>query len=121
MKNPVITAVVKKEDFTRHYLMLWNGMLQLTEKELSLVEALVNKYLELQNVIKEERYLYEFLFSPAIQKEIRTKAEMKEQTFFNYKSKLREKGVIVLDKDGNPSLNEKVIPMREVTFKFKVT
>ena len=119
--NKTITATVKREDFTRYYLVLWNGMLKMTEKELDLVEALVNKYLELSNVITDRKYLYEFLFNNQTQKDIRLKIGMKEQTFHNYKTSLRNKGVILMDKDGNQSLNEKVIPVQEITFKFKVT
>lgn len=120
MKNPVIiTAEVTKEQFTRHYLVLWNGMLHLTEKELDLLEALVNKYIEL-NVIKDRKYRYDLLFSSQILKEIRNKIGMKEQAFNNYKCALRNKGIIITDGDGNPSLDPRVIPIEEVTFKFKI-
>jgi hypothetical protein len=121
MKKPVTISVqVSRDDFIRHYLVLWNGMLNLTEKELDLLEALIEKYLELVEVIKDRKYLYDFLFSPSVQKEIRDRAKMKEQTFHNYKASLKAKGIIVIDNDGNLSLDPKVIPMEEITFKFKI-
>jgi hypothetical protein len=121
MKKPVvINAEVSKDQFIRHYLILWNGMLHLTEKELDILEATIEKYLELVIVIRDRKYLYDFLFSASVQKEIREKIGMKEQTFHNYKASLRNKGIISLDKDGNPSLDARVIPVEEITFKFKV-
>lgn len=116
--SKVINASIPKDQLVNVYLALWNGILKLTDKELLIVEALVSKYLELQLVIKDPKYLYEVLFSTQSLKDIRIKLNLKEQTLNNYKGSLKIKGILHIDKDGNYSLDERVIPVNEITFKF---
>jgi hypothetical protein len=120
MNKKTITSQVSRSDFIKAYLVLWNGIIGLTDKELDLTVGLVEKYIELKEVIKDERYLYEFLFSTQVQKDIRNKIGMKEQTFHNYKVSLRSKGIIVMDREGYQTLKEEILPVEEITFKFKI-
>jgi hypothetical protein len=119
--NKTITASIPKAQLVNVYLSLWNGILKLTDKELLIVEALVSKYLELQLVIKDTKYLYEVLFSTQSLKDIRIKLGLKEQTLNNYKGSLKGKGILLIDNDGNYSLDERVIPVTQITFKFETS
>jgi len=117
--NKIITASIPKDQLVKAYLTLWNGILQLTDKELLIMESLVSKYLELQLVIKDSKYLYEVLFSTQSLKDIRIRLNLKEQTLNNYKVSLKSKGILIIDRDGNYSLDERVIPVNQITFKFE--
>ena len=116
--NKIITVNIPENQLVKVYLNLWNGILGLTEKEILITEALISKYLELKKVIADEKYLYEILFSTQSLKEIRTKVDIKEAMLNNYKSKLKDKRVLLMDDDGNYSLDERVIPVKEITFRF---
>lgn len=116
--SKVINATIPKDQLVKVYIALWNGILRLTDKELLIVEALVSKYLELELVIKDPKYLYEVLFSTQSLKDIRIKLGLKEQTLNNYKGSLKIKGILHIDRDGNYSLDERVIPVNQITFKF---
>ena len=116
----IIKATLPEASFVRAYITLWNGMLGMTEKEIDAAEEFVNRYIGYSKAIKDTRLVYELLFSTQTMKEIRNKIGMTEQQFNNYKVALRKKKVIHMDEDGNYRLDERVIPVSEITFKFEI-
>jgi hypothetical protein len=115
-----IKATIPQASFARTYITLWNGMLGLTDKEMDLIEEFVNRYNNYCMSLKDTKLIYELLFSTQTMKEIRNKINMNEQQFNNYKSALKKKKVIHMDDDGNYRLDERVIPVSEITFKFEI-
>ncbi len=117
-KNKTITVHISKEQYIKTYLTLWNGMINLTGREMDIAVALVSKYLDLIKVVSDMDLVYDILFSTQTTRDIRTKLSMTDSTFNNYKASLKEKGVLHVDKDGNYTLDERVLPVEEITFKF---
>lgn len=118
-KQHTIKAVLSYEAWIKQYIFLWNGMLQLTTAEIDLLYTLIIKYFELKKVISSDNEVFELLFSTRKRKEIKTELNISEQVFNNRFVALKKKGII---KTVNNSykLDNKILPLQELTFKFEI-
>ena len=93
------------ENINKVYLTVINGILHLTNKEIS-VAALFYKYLdEIEKGVSDKRIQHELLFSPNYKKRIREELGMSGLLLNNYVSSLKEKKIII-EVDGVKFLNE---------------
>lgn len=100
------------------YITLWNGTWKLTDKEISVLAEFLKSYLKLQKEGLREPYLSKFLFSTDNKRDIKEKLEtMSEQGIANYIASLKRKNIII-EKGGNNVLDERVIPVKKLTFEF---
>ena len=115
----IIASKVNTDKWIRSYLLLWSGILQLTEGEFNLLYELVKEYNSLKSTISSDNQRFEMLFSTKTRGRIRTKLDISESLFNNRIHSLKSKDVII-NKDNMLSLNNKVLPVKELTFKFYI-
>jgi hypothetical protein len=108
-----LTARVNKESHIKLWLIAWNGGLKLTDKEIELTSAILNKAMNMQTAGVKEPYISELVLSSKSLIEIRNKLGLTKQGMNNYKKSLIAKKVIV-----NNTINPKLIPQSSLTFKF---
>jgi hypothetical protein len=100
------------------YITLWNGTWRLTDMEVSVLSEFLRSYLNFRKEGLKEPYLSKFLFSTENKKEIKSKVEnLSEQGLANYIASLKRKNIII-EKDGVSMLDERVIPVKKITFEF---
>jgi len=100
MKKKRITVNI---DTTYKYLRLWNGLFNLTPKELRILAAFVDVNREQPKVVKNA-------CSAEIKKIVAERVGIKDyNTLNNYVKRFKDKGVI-LKKTGNYSLNKLLDP-----------
>jgi len=116
-KPRVIKATLSYNAWIKQYVLLWNGIIQLTDSEVELLIEFLYKFFELKKTISTDNELFDILFSTKKRKEIKEKLNISEQIFNNRFTALKKKGVIK-EHDGSYKLDNKVIPLQEVTFKF---
>ncbi len=116
-----IAFKIPKEAFTKAYLKVWNcTFMELTDKELDIMAAILDIYLDLSTNVKQE-YIYSLLFNSSNRKKIRQITGINsEQSFNNYFMKLKQKKLIKEDDNGNYSIDARLIPQSEITFEFKI-
>ena len=119
-KPVVVTATLTYKQWIKQYILLWNGMLQLTEAEVDLLNTFIVRYLDLKKRISTEEERYELLFSTRNRKEIKTELGISEQVFNNRFSSLKKKGIIK-STTNSYKIDNKLIPLHNVTFKFNIT
>lgn len=110
---------VNKRDYVSNYLKIFSGGLQLTNKELKYLEELVFKYITLEEEGLKEPYLSQIVFSRETTSDIRKVLKVTPQGLNNYKSSLKSKRVIIGPEE-QLTLNKKIIPQKELNFKFIV-
>lgn len=118
MKN-VLKARLSKDDFIVAYLKIWNGGLQLTDKEFSIVVEIVKLYMDYTEQGVKDPALSELVFSPKNMKKVKEVLDISKQNWNNYKNKLIEKKIILGDETG-PTLNPLLYPKKEITFEFEI-
>lgn len=100
------------------YITLWNGTWKLTDMEISVLSEFLKSYLQLKKDGLKEPYLSKFLFSTENKREIKSKIEsLSEQGLANYIASLKRKNIIIESK-GNFIIDERVIPVKKLTFEF---
>ncbi len=119
-KPTIIKASLSYNEWIKQYIMLWNGILQLTDSEVKLLQTFIIKYFELKKIISSDKEIYELLFSTKKRKEIKIELGISEQIFNNRFVSLKKKGIINIDDNDLYRLNNKIIPLTEVTFKFEI-
>ena len=101
------------------YITLWNGTWKLTDMEISVLSELLKSYLKLKQEGLKEPYLSKFLFSTENKREIKNKIEdLSDQGFANYIASLKKKNIIT-EKNNNFIIDERVIPVKKLTFEFQ--
>lgn len=101
------------------YITLWNGTWRLTDMEISVLSEFLKSYLQLKKDGLKEPYLSKFLFSTENKREIKGKVEkLSEQGLANYIASLKRKNIII-EKEGINVLDERVIPVKKLTFEFE--
>lgn len=108
-----------KDQFPRVYVEVLNGLFSLTEKEVGVIVAILQKRQELIDNGLSGKYLTKFLFNTETRKEIYTSLGLSYHGFNNYLNALIKKGIII-DNDGDYSLIKQIIPETKVEFEFKV-
>lgn len=114
-----LKARVNKWQFIDCYINIWNGQLELTDKEKLLFRQILFKYLSLHEQGLKEPFLSQLLFSKESLNEIRNELGLKAQGFHNYKTQLITKRAI-RETEGGYIIDPKLVPQKEVTFKFEV-
>ena len=96
----VVRSKVSTQEFTKRYVLLWNGYFKLSPKQVTvLVHIVENGGLD-NTVIKF----------------IKDKYKLNHQAWYHFKGKLMKSGALLEDGSVNPRL----IPRKQVTFKFDV-
>lgn len=113
-----LVAKVDKHRHITNWIRIWNGGIQLTEKE----QVFFGEILSLAMTLKEEGikepYLGQLVFSTKEMDKIKTKLGLSKQGLSNYKMALRDKGVIVKNEVGDYFIPPQLIPEKSITFKF---
>lgn len=116
-KSSVYATKVNVDNWIKSYLMLWSTGLNLTEAEFNLIYEFLKEYFSLKQTISSESQVFEVLFSTKSRTKIRNKLDISVSLFNNRISALKAKGVILV-KDDNLTLAKRIIPVKEITFKF---
>ena len=120
MEN-VLVAHVTKEKHVDAYLRIWNGGLQLTDRELEVVKKLISSYQEFEGAGVQEPYLTEMLFSQKNIRKIKDDLNLSKQNWGNIKKRLKEKKVLIDGKEEDVIyFNTMLLPKEEITFKFNI-
>jgi hypothetical protein len=107
---------IKEEDFIRWYILLFNGWLELTSKEISILEEFIRLKISLETQISNEDLLNNQLFSSVSRQLIREKCNISsEQSFNNHFGALKNKGVIDKTSKGY-KISPKILPQKHVVF-----
>jgi hypothetical protein len=105
-------------DPIRAYITLWNGTWRLTDKEVDVLSEFLRSYLKLKKDGLKEPYLSKYLFSLDNRKEIKEKiTNISDQGIVNYLSSLKKKNIILETENGS-TIDERVIPVKKLTFEF---
>lgn len=106
------------DNFVRLYLMLWRTALKLTEAEVTVLEAIVKKYLKLKSEGVKDSYIPDLLFTTKVRKELQESVGYSENHFNNVVKTLKDKKIITKIGDSYKIADQRVIPVPEITFKF---
>lgn len=117
-KDMELTAKVNKEQWVSNYINIFNGGLRITQKEKDLLAEYLLIYVDLIKDGLKEPYLSKLVFAKENVAEIRKKLNLSSQSYNNYKTQLKDKGV--LKEDNGLKVDPKLIPQKELTFKFIV-
>ena len=110
---------IKKSDFIRWYLKLFNGFLGLSNREILILEELIKQRELLSSIVTQEDVLNSQLFSSTSRKSIRETCKINSENLFNnYFSSLKKKGVIEQTNNGY-KLSDKILPNKKVTFEVE--
>jgi hypothetical protein len=108
-----LIAKVDKALHIKLWLTTWNGGLKLTDKEIELTTAILNKFMNLEEGGVKEPYISELVLSSKSLIEIRNNLGLTKQGMNNYKKSLITKKII-----NGGKINPKLIPRSTLTFKF---
>lgn len=115
----VFKARVTKDQFINSYLQIWNGGLNLTNKELEIVIYIVKSYVSLMEANIKEPYLSEMVFGYERTKKLKKDLDCSSQNWGNYKKSLIKKKVLIRE-DDEIRINPMLMPKTELTFKFEL-
>lgn len=117
IESKIISIPTTSErDFIKNYLLLFNGTLKLTGKELDVLAEIVRRYLDMYTEVKEP-YLSQLVLSAEYRREMCNNLDIESANLNNRLASLREKGVFV---EGERfELNSMLIPVRKIIFKFE--
>ena len=115
----MITARVNKEQYIKSYIRIWNGVFSLTKNEQSLLYILLREYIKMDEGNVAEPYRSQLLFNTANLREMREELGMSVQNFNNSKNALKKKKAIFPNGDSY-TISPKLIPVKELVFKFIV-
>jgi len=114
-----LIAKVNRHTHIEYWIKLWNGGLNLTEKEQVFLGELLYRAMELSDKNITEPYLGQLVFGSNVMTEIQEKLNLSKQGVNNYKMSLKEKGVIFKGDDGSYHIESRLMPQTQVTFKFQ--
>lgn len=113
-----LTTKVDKKSHIENWIKLWNGGFQLTNKEQEFLYEVLYIALDLTSNGIKEPFMSQLLFSTETMKDISKKLDITAKSLQNYKYQLVEKKVLS-KKEDRYYLNPIMIPVKEVTFKFR--
>lgn len=113
-----LIAKVNRHTHIEYWVKLWNGGLQLTDKEQAFLMEILYRAMDLSEKNITEPYLGQLVFGANVMAEIQDKLSLSKQGLNNYKMSLRDKGVIYKGDDGAYHIESKLMPQKQVTFKF---
>lgn len=114
-----LTARVNRDEFIDQYITIWNGGLNLTDKEKEVLHKFLSRYLDMMANGLKEPYIGELVFAPKTVREIGVELGLTAQGINNYKAQLRGKGVILQVGD-HYEIHPRLIPQTKLTFNFIV-
>lgn len=109
MKPNTNTAKIscKREDVSYQWLKITRELHGLSESEMRLAAAFLDRYIEFKDKISDDALLNEFLMTTKVKNSIREKVGIDKQTSFqNAITNLRKKGFF----DDNDNINRAFIP-----------
>lgn len=109
--------ILNTDSIPRMWLTLISGLTGFTEREIDVLEVLIDKRSELVSGGVKAPYLNEMLFSTTSRKEYYTKLGISEYNFTNLLGALRKKKGIVPTEDGE-DVEARLIPADEIVIKF---
>jgi hypothetical protein len=113
----IIKITTTKTEFPKLYLMIWNGTLGLTDKEVDVFSSILDKRRELSSDGLQEPYLSELLFSTRTRKELCDRLGVSSYNFQNILGHLVSKRVLHKHSNGYV-VDERLVPRLDLTFKF---
>jgi hypothetical protein len=115
----ITVAKVKKSEFNKTFITLWNGGLKLTEKEQDVLLALIESYQRFEADGLREPYISKMLFATDNRKKLLKVLGLTPQAFNNYFKGLKDKRAI-FEEDDSYVLNPLLVPTVEIGFKFEL-
>lgn len=116
----IVQLKTTKDKFSKLYLMVWNGSLNLSKQEMNLLSLLIDKYTKLVEEGVPKEYIWSILFSTESRKELqKDMGEISIHYLGNILKMLKDKKVIH-EYNSTYMLDSKIIPTKELTFKFDV-
>lgn len=113
-----LTTKTTSIEFPRKYLEVLNGTLSLTDKEIELTAAIIDKYIKYGSQGLREPFLSKFVFSTEERKSLCDSLDgLSSQNLGNKFKRLLEKKVLLNDEAGY-KLNPSLLPVQEIKFKF---
>lgn len=114
----VVKVNTEELGLSKAYLILFNGSLKLTERELDLLSLLLDKYIEFRDEGLNEPFLSKFVFSTETKKDVQKSMDINAQYFQNIVSGLVKKGCLGPLGHGQYKFNPSLIPRKEIGFSF---
>ena len=111
--------ILNTDSIVRTWLTLISGLTGFTEREIDVMEVLLEKRTELVNEGIKSPYLNEMLFSTTSRKEYYSKLGISEYNFTNLLGTLRKKRGLIMGDNGE-DVDSKLIPAEEMVIKFKI-
>lgn len=107
-----------RKDHIDKYLRVWNGLMGLTTKEFNVTKSILETYVDVKDGGVEEPYLSEIVFSNKKLKPIKEKYKLNHANWYSLKKSLLAKRVLY-ETEGL-TINPRLIPQTEITFKFLI-
>ena len=124
MEKRELKAQLEFNGWIDMYIQIMNGVngVDLSCSETDLLKMMIIKYFELKKTLMTDKAIFDIVFSTNSRKEYRTKQECNQFIFNNRILGLRKKGLIIVTKGDKKtySLNSKILPVKELTFKFEI-
>tara|TARA_R110000822_G_scaffold2004_7_gene9560 strand:- start:15128 stop:15487 length:360 start_codon:yes stop_codon:yes gene_type:complete len=107
------------KDHIDKYLRVWNGLIGLTKKEFAVAVSLLELHAKISEDGVKEPYLSELLFSTSGLKKLKEDHSLNNSAWYMVKKALIKKSFLS-NSEESFSINPKMIPCEELTFKFIV-
>jgi hypothetical protein len=115
--SKVLKIKVNNTDYIDKYLLLWKGYLNLTDGDIAVLKEFIIIFHNTN--IENEDLAFIIVFNKENRKAIADKLNISEYSFNNIFMRLKNKKGIIQKTDYGYRLSAKVLPVEEVTFKFK--
>jgi hypothetical protein len=116
--SKILTLRISQEDYIEKYLLLWKGYLNLTNSDISVLKEFIIIFRSINNTNEDLAFIE--VFNKENRKVVADRLGISEYSFNNIFMRLKnEKGIIQKTRYGY-RLNPKVLPVDEITFKFKI-
>lgn len=106
-----------EEKYTTLWLVIWQGALKLTPREIEVMAAVLDKYIELDKAGLKSPYIFKLCFDADARKEYCERLGVSSFNLTNILSGLKEKGAIQ-ENDGLLIIATQLLPKEEITFRF---
>lgn len=113
-----MTVNIPAGQLSRIYLTIWQSIIGISDRELDVLAEILDKRRELVNDGLKEPYLSEYLFNTKSRKEYCDRLEITTFNFQNILSALKKKELLIEGEDGAVTIDERLIPVTELTFNF---
>jgi hypothetical protein len=115
----IVTATLTKDQWVRAYLTLWQGMLNLTDKELEIAVTLIRHFLLIRTRVSDDETASYLMLSRGTRRKIKLEHNLSAAGLGNYLIAFTKKGLLTKD-DGVYKVVDKLIPQESITFNFTI-